>query len=97
MTFPKILSLVSVALLTGCSVMHFQNGPVKPEGRTVEKWHHSLAYKLYELSPPLDMSTLCADKSWSVVTTKETVVTGIAGMVGGAIWNPQMVEYTCGK
>lgn len=99
----NLLSLTCVvALLCGCSVMHFQNGPVAPEGRPVERWHHNVALSLYEISPPLDMNALCKDKQWSVVTTKETVVTGLAGAVvnsvafGASIWDPQMVEYYCG-
>ena len=95
------LSLSALAFaaltLTGCSVMHFKNGPVEATGRTSERWHHSVGYALYELSGPLDMTKLCADKSWSMVTTQESVATGVAGMVGGAIWNPQLVLYTCGK
>jgi len=97
-----LASLIAAAtLLCGCSVMHFQNGDVAPEGRPIEKWHHNVAYSLYELSKPVDMKTLCADRSWSMVTTKETLITGLAGSADSFIyvdlWDPQMVEYYCGK
>ena len=105
----NILSIIAAAaLLTGCSVMHFQNGTVEAEGRPVEKWHHNVAYSLMEVSKPVDLKELCADKKWSMITTKETFVTGLAGSADNAltgilvpggidIWDPQMVEYTCGK
>jgi hypothetical protein len=109
----KHLSFVSAAaaalLFVGCSVMHFQNGPVEPAGRYVEKWHHNLAYSLYEVSPPLDMRALCPEGDWSKVTTKRTFITVLAGGIDDAltsvilppsgidIWDPQMVEYTCGR
>ena len=43
-----------------------------------------------------------------MITTKETFVTGLAGQADNAatgllvpggidVWDPQMVEYTCGK
>jgi len=89
-------------LLCGCSVMHFKNGDVAAEGRPVERWHHNVAYSLYEYSEPLDMKTLCsATGKWSDVTTKETFITGLAGSVDALIyvdiWDPQIVEYSCGK
>lgn len=93
----KLATLAFAAVLCGCSVMHFQNGPVEPRDRTVDTWHHNVALSLYEISPPLNMTTLCAGKNWSMVTTKETVVTALAGMVGGAIWDPQIASYTCGE
>jgi hypothetical protein len=98
-------------ILSGCSVMHFQNGSVEPSGKTIESWHHNVAFSLLEVSKPLDMKTLCAENGgkWSMITTKETFVTGLAGsiddIVTGALlkrtsldlWDPQMVEYACGK
>jgi hypothetical protein len=103
---------VATLILTGCSVMHFQNGQVEPAGRLHEQWHHNVAYSLYEVSKPLDMKALCPENGgkWSMVTTKETFITGLAGQAddvitagllkgaGGVdLWDPQMVEYTCGK
>jgi hypothetical protein len=88
--------LGATALLCGCSVMHFKNGSVEPSGRTVEKWHHNVALSLYEVSPPLDMKALCAEKQWSMVTTKETVVTALAGTVLSGLWDPQLAVYKCG-
>ena len=93
---------------TGCSVMHFRNGDVKAEGPVMEKWHHNAAYSLMELSPVVDMGGLCKDKEWSMVTTKETFLTAIAGgaddavtagLLNGAavdLWDPQMIEWQCG-
>lgn len=100
----RILSIAIASLsLVGCSVMHFQNGPVQAEGRTIEQWHHNVALSLYEVSPPLNMKALCADKPWSMITTQETFATGLAGAavnsvaLGVSVWDPQMVDYTCGK
>lgn len=100
----SLLALTTGLLLSGCSVMHFKNGPVEKSGAPMEKWHHNVAYSLYELSGPLDAKTLCSQTgNWSMITTKETFVTGLAGSAvntvayGVNIWDPQMVEYTCGK
>jgi len=110
----KKLSLVALTaglLLSGCSVMHFKNGSVEKSGASMEKWHHNVAYSLYELGGPLNAASLCPEtKNWSMITTKETFITGLAGgaddavtagLLRGAgginIWDPQMVEYTCGK
>lgn len=110
----SFLAAVATAglVLSGCSVMHFQNGAVEPTGRMHESWHHNVAYSLLEISKPLDMKTLCADQGgkWSMITTKETFITGLAGQADEALtgallksaggidlWDPQMVEYTCGK
>jgi hypothetical protein len=94
----SITILVGTAfILSGCSVMHFKNGSVETTGRTVESWHHNLALSLYEASPPLNMEALCADRQWSMVTTKVTFSSGVAGMVGNSLWSPQIAHYTCGK
>jgi hypothetical protein len=104
-----LISLAAAGLLlTGCSVMHFQNGTVEPNDRPVEKWHHNVALSLLEVSPVVNIGALCDDKPWSMVTTKETFVTGLAGSVdnivtsafagfGIDIWDPQAVEYSCGE
>ena len=100
----SLLTLAAGLLLSGCSVMHFKNGSVEKSGAAMEKWHHNVAYSLYELSGPLDAKTLCSQTgTWSMITTKETLITGLAGSAvntvayGVNIWDPQMVEYTCGK
>jgi hypothetical protein len=106
----SLLSLaVSGLLLSGCSVMHFRNGDVESESRPMEKWHHNVAYSLMEISPVINLGALCDDTAWSVVTTKETFVTGLAGSIDGIVtgpftagvgvdvWDPQMVEYTCAE
>lgn len=106
----KLLLIPTLAAFfsTGCSVMHFRNGDVKSEGPLMEKWHHNAAYSLMELSPTVDMATHCKDREWSVVTTKETFLTGLAGgaddavtaglLKGAAVdlWNPQLIEWQCG-
>ncbi len=106
-TFISSLAAASL-LLCGCSVMHFQNGTVEPTSRPIEKWHHNVAYSLLEISKPIDLKAACSAGTWSMITTQETFITGLAGnadnvltgiLVPGGIdiWDPQMVEYTCGK
>lgn len=92
----------------GCSVMHFKNGDVKNEGPVQEKWHHNAAFSLMELSPVLNLSALCPEKTWSMITTKETFLTVLAGSadevvtgallhgVGIDLWDPQAIEWYCG-
>jgi hypothetical protein len=105
----KTLSSIigAAVLLCGCSVMHFKNGPVEPASAPVEKWHHNVALSLVEVSKPLDLQGLCDGSKWSMITTEETFITGLAGVAdnivtglvlpGGLdIWDPQMVIYSCG-
>ncbi len=105
----KLLSaLLAGFCLTGCSVMHFKNGQVKSAGPVQEKWHHNGIYSLVEFSPVINMNTLCQEKTWSMITTKQTFVTGLVGSVddvatsvllpyGGIdLWDPQVIEWSCG-
>lgn len=102
-----LLAALSASLM-GCSVMHFKNGSIDGDEQPREKWHHNFAYSLYEGSPPIDLKSECEGRAWSNVTTKETLVTGLAGgaddavtagiLKGGGInlWDPQLVVIECG-
>ncbi|HKP97333.1 MAG TPA: hypothetical protein VJ385_16420 [Fibrobacteria bacterium] len=103
-----LLTALAGLCFAGCSVMHFKNGDVKNEGHVQEKWHHNAAFSLMELSPVLNLSALCPEKNWSMITTKETFLTGLAGSADEAVtgallhgagidlWNPQAIEWYCG-
>ena len=104
-----LAATLSGLCFTGCSVMHFKNGDVKSAGPVQEKWHHNGVLSLMEFSPIINMKTLCPEKSWSMITTKDTFITVLAGSVddvvtagvarGAAvdIWNPQAIEWFCGE
>lgn len=103
--FPALLAGLC---FTGCSVMHFKNGDVKSEGHVQEKWHHNAAYSLWEVSPVVNIGSLCPEKEWSMVTTKDTFLTGLAGSADEVLtsavlkgfsvdlWDPQLIEWNCG-
>jgi hypothetical protein len=107
----KIIFVAMLASLgfTGCSVMHFKNGDVRSAGHVQERWHHNVAFSLMELSPVINLSALCPEQSWSMITTKETFLTGLAGSVDDAVtgailrfgsidlWDPQAIEWYCGE
>jgi hypothetical protein len=96
-----IYSLSVVLLLNACSVVNFQNGSLsssEPKAK-VEHWHHNAAYSLWEVSSVVNPSEDCGSREWSMVTTKESFITGLAGgvdvLVGIDIWDPQSVEVSC--
>ena len=105
----SISGLAAAALLLcGCSVMHFQNGDVDPKGFAKKQWHHNVALSLVEVSSSVDLQTLCNEGPWARVSTYESFGTGVVGYVDEFVegfvspitfdlWDPQMVEYTCGK
>lgn len=97
--------------LSGCAVMHFQNGDVESDGPATSKWHHNVLLSLVEVSPVVNLKANCDDKEWSMFTTKETFGSGFVGGLdnvatslltprgfGGIdLWDPQVVEYSCAK
>ncbi|MDB5105751.1 MAG: hypothetical protein JWP91_3440 [Fibrobacteres bacterium] len=103
-----LAATLSGLCLTGCSVMHFKNGDVASAGHVQEKWHHNGILSLMEFSPVINMKTLCPEKSWSMITTKDTFLTVLAGSVDDVVtagiargasvdlWNPQAIEWFCG-
>lgn len=99
----RLLPLALAALLTtGCAVMHFRNGSVESAGEPTGTWHHNVVFGQYEFGAPMRIGELCPETgNWSMITTKETFATGLLGwldvmVVYVDIWDPQVVEYTCG-
>jgi hypothetical protein len=108
----RMLRFLAVAALacTGCSVIHFKNGEVPGDAKTREEWHHNLAFNLWEVSSPVDMTTRCPEGKWSLITTKVTFLNGLAGLADDAltagimrgaggvdIWDPQTVAWECAR
>ena len=94
----QVLGIVTaVVLLTGCYRLNFTNGAAN--GAAYDTWHHSVAFSLVEVSPPVEANKICSDSKWGRVTTQDTPVTAIAGSIDYAIaldiWDPQMVTVQC--
>lgn len=98
--------LAAGLLLQGCATMHFRDSRTAgKEGPVRRAWHHNAVFALMEYSPPLHLDALCPG-GWSRVTSKDTFLTVLAGMVddmatgllfpvGLDAWDPQMVLWTC--
>lgn len=98
-----IYSLSVVLLLNACSVVNFQNGSLsssEPKAK-VEHWRHNVVFSLIEVGSVVNPSEDCGSREWSMVTTKETFITGLAGSIdelilfGTDLWDPQSVEVSC--
>lgn len=96
--------LVAVAA-SGCSTMHFNNGPGQVPTDTQSEWHHTAVMSLWEVSSPVDMKERCKGKDWTVVTTERSFSNMLVGSVdnvllafkatGLDLWSPWTVEYSC--
>jgi Bor protein len=85
--------------LSGCSTIYFDKGKSVTPTEVSERWHHNLAFGLYELSDPVDPKQACGDKSWVSVKTEYSFINWLAAFaVGGvapAVWYPRTVEIGC--
>lgn len=94
----KFSIIIFLLLLSGCTTIHFKNGPDTPVTNKTEQWHHNAVLALVEVSDPVDLTEECVDKEWSTVTTELTFFNGLAsGVVNliAPIWFPKTVTVTC--
>ena len=96
----KLMLLITAALVvSGCTTIHFDNGQ-QAEASTINvaKWHHNLAFALYEYSEPVNLDAECGSAPWVSVKTEQTFVNGLAASatnIIAPIWYPKTVELTC--
>jgi len=100
-----IVCVVVVAAASGCSTMHFNNGPGQVSTDTQSEWHRTAVMSLWEVSSPVDMKQRCNGNDWTVVTTERSFSNVLLGSVdnillvtktvGLDLWSPWRVEYSC--
>lgn len=59
-------------LVSGCSTIQFIQLEQDNESLTVNRWHHSTLNGMVEISKPLNIQSICANKAWATVTTEFT-------------------------
>ncbi len=94
----KLLSVLFIAIISGCTTIHFDRGEQSNVKKVTEEWHHNFALALYEGSPAVDLSSECKDMTWSSVKTEKTFINAIAGgavNIVAPIWFPKTVEVSC--
>ncbi len=96
----KSFLLLSMLSISGCTTIHFDNGPQNPTDKTmsIEQWHHNFAGGIYEGSKPVNLEKSCEGKTWNSVQTQLSVMNNIAsGLVNvvGPIWYPKTVTIAC--
>lgn len=92
------MALLMVVVLSGCTTIHFDNGPEVVAPPTTEQWHHNFVLALYEGSDPVDLEEECRDGDWQSVKTELTFINGLAQVVANLvlpIWYPKTVQVTC--
>ena len=95
----KSISILAFFFLSGCSTIHFENGPVLDDEDTVirEKWHHLAINGLIEISSPLDLKYNCDTRQWDRVTVERTFLNGLATLSSQffSIYSPWAIVYAC--
>jgi len=97
-----LMMLCMSLALSACHKMVIVNSQAEPGGAATEDMHINLAFSLYEHSPPVDLKQKCPDRSWHSVTTVDTPITIILGMVDSALfifdaWDVQSVQVECSR
>ena len=103
--YKAIAGMAVIVAASGCSTMHFNNGPGQVRTDTQSEWHHTAVLSLWEVSSPVDMKQRCNGNDWTVVTTKRSFSNVVFGSVdnillatkatGLDLWSPWTVEYSC--
>lgn len=96
----KKLIFLSLIGLSGCTTIHFTNGPQVENSTIREQWHHITLNELVEVSPPMDLDYNCADHEWDSVTIERTFLNGVVGVLaqpvlGLSLYSPLTVTYRC--
>lgn len=96
----KKLILALTVALSGCSTIHFVNGPQVKDTVIREQTHHLTLNGMVEISPPVDLNYNCANQEWDTVTTERTFINGFVsffsqGIGGLSLYSPWTVRYHC--
>lgn len=101
MTMRTSIAMVMALAVTlpGCSTIYFENGKGVAPIDVSERWHHNLAFGLYELSAPVDPKQACDGRSWVSVKTEHGFLNGLAAIPVNSVvpflWYPKTVEIGC--
>lgn len=92
--------IIILLLISGCSSMHFVNGPELEDVVVREQWHHNALNGLVEVSAPVDISYVCDDKQWDTITVEQSFLNGVASLASPAppflsLYSPWSVYYEC--
>lgn len=96
----KKFMLVSLIALSGCSTIHFANGPQVEDTVVREQWHHNTLNDLVEISPPMNLTYNCANQEWDTVTIERSFLNGFVGFFTQAVdglsfYSPWTIRYHC--
>ena len=93
----SLVSTLSIFLLSGCSTIHFVNGPELDDTVIREEWHHTALNGLIEISPPVNISYNCDNKQWDTITIERSFLNGLASLPAQylSIYAPWSVYYEC--
>lgn len=98
----SIAMMMALAVtLSGCSTIYFDKGKNVAPTIVSERWHHNVAYGLYELSDPVDPKRACGGNSWVSIKTEVSFLNGLAAAPINNIipfvtlWYPKTVEIGC--
>ena len=95
----RYLILIFSIILSGCTTIHFdKEGEPSNYAVANEKWHHNVAYSLFEISSPVNLEQRCGEKEWVSVKTETSFINGIASLAGYIIpggWDPKTTTVAC--
>lgn len=95
----KYIVLLSL-FATGCSTLHFTNGPQVEQTVVREQLHHITLNDLVEISPPMDINYNCANQQWDTITVERTFINGLVAALtwpsgAGTLYSPWTIRYSC--
>jgi len=98
--------LATMSLVSGCTVIHFDNGERQYEGaETLTQWHHSFVFETIEGSAPVDLAAVCKSREWRTVTSEHAYSSviaasllwepvGASALISG-LWTPRAIKVRC--
>lgn len=96
----KKFILIFLVGLSGCSTIHFTNGPQVENTVVREQWHHFTLNDLVEISPPMNLDYNCANQEWDTVTIERSFMNGFVSvfsqpLTGVSLYSPWTIRYHC--
>ncbi len=84
------VSSLLICFFTGCSTIQFVQHEQDGTKKSINRWHHSTLSGTVEVSPPLNIQSICGDKAWTTVTTEFTLYNAF---VTSLFAGPKFISY----
>lgn len=85
-------------LAAGCYTTRITSGapPQTVAPLAQDRWHHAAVVGIAEISPPVDLDGMCADRGWAEIKEQQTFLNGLVAGVTSSIYTPRTYSLSCG-